>query len=117
MKAECSALSLDALGQIERAARALIEAVQSAKGTSSAQPQNSTLAQTPTVTEICNEFLMAKARAGRADRYLKTCLAQLKSFVKGREHKAACSVTSAEIEAWLYGNEWDSTTRRGYLLP
>lgn len=104
-------LSLSALGQIERAALALLDAVRSAKGGGSQNPSAGI-----TVVEAVNEFLLAKAQAGRSLRYIKTSLAQLRSFARGKHRRFLAEITSAEIERWLYNNKWDDHTRRGYLL-
>lgn len=107
-------LSSSGLAGIERAALALLEAVRSAKGGASAYRP----AGTPVVSvvEAANEFLIAKAKAGRSQRYLKVALAQLRAFATGREAQPLGSVTAAEIEKWLYAREWQPKTQRGYLL-
>jgi len=106
-------LSLEGLAGIERAAVALLEAVRAAKGGSSPLPPG---APVVTVVDAANEFLLAKATAGRSERYLKTSLAQMKSFVAGREGRPLASVTAAEIEQWLHADGWQPATQRGYLL-
>lgn len=105
-------LSLSGLAGIERAALALLKAVQSAKGVAPG-PSGEPLIS---VVEAANEFLLAKAKAGRSDSYLKTSLAQLRAFVTGREGRPLASITSAEIEEWLHGQSWQPKTQRGYLL-
>lgn len=107
-------LSLSGLAGIERAAIALLDAVRAARGGSS--PRLASGAALFSVVEAANEFLLAKARAGRSERYIKVSLAQLKSFVAGREARPLASITAAEIEAWLYAQEWQPKTQRGYLL-
>lgn len=107
-------LSPSGLAGIERAAMALLEAVRSAKGGSSSRIPSGT--PVVSVVDAANEFLLAKAKAGRSDRYLKVALAQLRAFVTGREGKPLGSVTAAEIEEWLYEQKWQPKTQRGYLL-
>jgi hypothetical protein len=93
-----TALSLTALQQIERAALQLLEAVRAARGTSVAS--NPSLSLAPTVADVCNEFLLSKARAGRADRYLSLTLTQFTAFARGRERRPLASISGAEIDAW-----------------
>jgi len=109
-----TALSLTALQQIERAALQLLEAVRAARGTSVAQSPS--LSLSPTVADVCNEFLLSKARAGRADRYLSLTLTQLTAFARGRERRPLASISGAEIEAWLHSNGWQPVTQRHYLV-
>lgn len=113
-------LPLAALQQIEAAALQLLAAVRHAGTTSPTSSVSLSLASpTPaqTVVDLCNAFLLAKARAGRSDRYLALLVKELRSFTQGREQRPAASIPSAEIEAWLYSNEkWGARTRRNRLL-
>ena len=68
-----------------------------------------------TVTELVNEFLRAKARAGRSDRYLRQLRVSLKSFAAGRHQRTLDQVSTLEVEKWIYGNGWAAKTSRGYL--
>ncbi len=68
-----------------------------------------------TVIEAVKEFLNAKARAGRSDRYLQALRNSLKKFAAGRAHKPLAAVTVHEIERWLEKSEWAARTRHGYL--
>jgi site-specific recombinase XerC len=65
--------------------------------------------------ETVKEFLNAKARAGRSDRYLQALRVSLKSFTHGRAHKALVDVTVKDLEKWLEKSNWASRTQRGYL--
>lgn len=67
------------------------------------------------VLELVNSFLMAKARAGRSDRYLRALRVSLMSFARGRTRKDARLVTPEELEAWLNSNGWKPRTKKGYL--
>ncbi|MCX6922889.1 MAG: hypothetical protein NT154_06715 [Verrucomicrobia bacterium] len=67
-----------------------------------------------TVTELVNEFLRAKARAGRSDRYLRQLRVSLKSFAAGRHQVRLDQVNAVDVEKWLFGNDWSSKTIRGY---
>lgn len=67
------------------------------------------------VTAAVNEFLRAKARAGRSDRYLRALRVSLGAFANGRRLHPLASVTVADIESWLDAADWAQRTKRGYL--
>jgi integrase len=117
---ESRALPLDALGQLERAARAMLEAVQLVKGgflsPSQIPAPALALAAGSTVTDVANEFLLAKARAGRSDAYLSQCIKHLRSFIAGVGDVPLNAITAADVERWLYGQQWSQRTRLGHLL-
>ncbi len=116
-QAEClkSNLPLVALDGIERAALALVEAIRFARGDSSPGASPS-LTSPPAVVEVCNQFLEAKARAGRADNYLRVSLAQLKAFCQIGPARPLASVSAAEIDRWLHAQGWGAVTQRNHLL-
>ena len=66
------------------------------------------------MTELVNEFLRAKARAGRSDRYLRQLRVSLKSFAAGRHQRTLSQVNVVDVEKWLFGNDWSAKTIRGY---
>jgi len=68
-----------------------------------------------TVVELVNQFLLAKARAGRSDRYLRALRNSLAKFNAGRAHKPIADVTIEEIEKWMRRPEWAARTQRGYV--
>jgi integrase len=68
-----------------------------------------------TVIECVREFLHAKARAGRSDRYLQALKVSLSNFVQGRARTPLGEVTFHEIEGWLNSNNWAARTKQGYL--
>lgn len=68
------------------------------------------------VAEAVAEFIAAKARAGRSDRYLRTLRNSLSKFADGRARRALDSITTAELERWLAASRWRPRTQRGYLL-
>jgi len=71
-------LPLAALQQIEAAALQLLSAVrQAGNGFSSSNILPLRPARLSTVADLCNSFLLAKARAGRSERYLRTLRAGL----------------------------------------
>lgn len=113
-----TSLPLTALQQIEAAALQLLAAVRAAGADFSSSPQNSPAPTGPalTVTALANEFLLAKARAGRSDNYLGLLVKQLRAFVEERPARAVASIGAKEIEAWLYAQAWSDKTRHGHLL-
>lgn len=68
-----------------------------------------------TIGQLVADFLKAKARAGRSDRYLRALRVSLRSFAKGRSQTPAGSVNVSEIEAWLEAGGWAPRTQAGYL--
>ena len=106
------------LRAIEAAALQLLNAVRSAgKVSFSSSPLLNGVAAKPlSVAELFNQFLLAKARAGRSDNYTGLLLKELRSFATGREGRAVASVTADEIESWLHGQGWSARTMRGRLL-
>ena len=68
-----------------------------------------------TVVDLVNEFLLAKARAGRCDRYLRQLRVCLKNFAGGRARTAIDQVQVAQVEKWMNDQEWAPRTQRGYL--
>ena len=110
-------LPLGAFQQLEAATLQLLAALRQAGNfVPSTQLPPALQNHTLTICDLCNEFLLAKARAGRSDNYLRLMLKELKAFSKGRESRAALSVSSAEIETWLYAQPWKARTRKGALM-
>lgn len=70
---------------------------------------------TTTLVELCNEFLIAKARGGRSERYVRQMRTVFLSFSKGRSKVPVGQITLADIEKWIYGQDWAARTRRGNL--
>ena len=68
-----------------------------------------------TVATLINEFLRAKSRAGRSDRYLRALRNSLVKFAKGRANQPAHSVTVQEVEKWIQNQNWCLRTKHGYL--
>jgi len=66
------------LAGVESAARALVEALAALRAPAGAPP--GTAPAGLAIVDLCNEFLLAKARAGRSDKYLRVSLAPLKAF-------------------------------------
>ena len=68
-----------------------------------------------TLTELTNEFLRAKARAGRCDRYLRALRYSLVKFSLGRGARPVTEITVHEIENWLHDLNLQPRTLKGYL--
>lgn len=111
-------LPLTALQQIEAAALQLLAAVRAAGDGFLSPAPDRTLAHTPALSlaDLCNEFLIAKARAARSVRYLGLLHKQLSAFTAGRLERTVAGVGASEIENWLYERPWSAKTRHGSLL-
>jgi hypothetical protein len=48
-----------------------------------------------------NDFLIAKARSGRSDRFLRALRVSLSSFVEDRQRRALEALTVGDIEGWF----------------
>lgn len=68
-----------------------------------------------TINELINEFLLAKARAGRGDRYLRQLRVVLDNFNIGRGRMPLDQVNVHEIERWTRNTNWSNRTVRGYV--
>ena len=67
------------------------------------------------VVETVNEFLLAKARAGRSDRYLRQLRVVMTHFAAGRARAPISSIGVADVESWMQSSDWSARTQRGYL--
>lgn len=67
------------------------------------------------LVDTVNAFLLAKARNGRSDRYLRQLRVVMMHFCAGRARRPITSITVGEIERWLGDGEWAARTQRGYL--
>jgi len=120
--AECLSPTLAPQAKLWRALRDLAKALEAcanaALGEAGFLPSSSSPAwvdDSCTVLEIVNEFLLAKARSGRSDRYLRQLRVPLSHFVRGRARVPLSSVTVADVENWLDDANWAVRTQRGYL--
>lgn len=68
-----------------------------------------------TVTELVNEFLLAKARSGRSDRYLRQLRICFKNFAAGRSRHNLDQVKTHDVEKWMLSHEWSPKTCRNYV--
>jgi integrase len=67
-----------------------------------------------TVADAINDFLVAKARQGRSDRYLRQIRVVLVSFAKGRNRRPLVSVHRGDVETWLQSSTWGPRTKANY---
>ena len=67
-----------------------------------------------TLLEAVNEFLLAKARAGRSDRYLRQLRVSLKSFALGRGRAPLAGLERIDVQRWLDAQVWSPVTAKGY---
>jgi integrase len=68
-----------------------------------------------TVREVVNEFIIAKSKANRSDRYLRQLRVVFSSFSRGRSATPLHEITPQEIERWIYGLKARPKTMRNYL--
>jgi integrase len=67
------------------------------------------------LVECVNDFVIAKAKQGRSDRYLRQFRVALSSFAKGRAKAPLASISTDDVEAWLRDSGWSVRTQRGYV--
>ena len=118
-------LTRDAWLALANAAQALTKLAQAALGENVSSPvvlspqppaTPTLVSHGGTVAEAINDFLVAKARAGRSDRYLRALKNSLSKFCRGRSRQPLDRVTTEQIEIWLAESAWAPRTRKGYLL-
>lgn len=87
-----------------------------AQGAPCAPPRPAPLpSPAPPLVECVNEFLLAKARAGRSERYLRQLRVTLRSLLAGRAREPVDRIAAVDLERWLGAHGWGPRTRRGYL--
>lgn len=104
-----------ALRDAARALEAAANAVLGEAGRIPSSPIPVLAAETYTVVQAVNEFLLAKARAGRSDRYLRQLRVSLSHFSHGRAGLPISSISLVDVENWLDSTDWAVRTQRGYL--
>jgi hypothetical protein len=68
-----------------------------------------------TVNELANEFLLAKARDGKGDRYLCKLRGCLVNFCRGRARTPINHVSVSDLQIWIESNAPTNRTRRANL--
>jgi integrase len=82
------------------------------------RPQNSPAlyaADSPSLVELVNQFLLAKARANRSDRYLRALRNSLGKFIQVRANQFIHEITVQDVEKFMHNAEWSPRTQRGYV--
>ncbi len=103
-----------ALAEIGRQLQILASA-HTGEGAFSVHALRSAMPDVLTLTELINEFLRAKARAGRSERYRRALRYSLVKFAHGRGRLAVTEITVHEIESWLDKMNLQPRTLKGYL--
>lgn len=68
-----------------------------------------------TIEKIVEECIASKETSGKRKDYTRQLKVSLGNFTRGVGTDRLEQVTPAVIDAWLGGNGWSATTRRGYL--
>ena len=72
--------------------------------------------QRVTVAAAAAEFLQAKRISGRRLRYLQTLKSRLTAFSVGRSARYIHTMTTADVETFLAGQQIATSTRRGMII-
>ena len=112
---DASAQVWNALAEIGRQLQVLAGAHSQGNFVPSSPGPSQYAPDSPSVVELVNQFLLATARSGRSDRYLRALRNSLAKFNAGRAHKKICDVSVEEIEKWMHRPEWAARTQRGYV--
>lgn len=65
--------------------------------------------------ELVKQFLIAKARLGLSDRYLRQLRCSLAPWVQGQARLAVDSIDTSMLESWIENRGGSARTRRGYI--
>jgi integrase len=68
-----------------------------------------------TVQKLINEFLFARAKIARSDRYIRQLRVSLRSFGDGRFRTPLDQVNVRDVEKWIDTKHWKPKTIRNYL--
>lgn len=99
-----------ALTQAAAALTAAARAISQVKPCEPATPSSSV-----TLTDAINDFLVAKATAGRSDPYLRQVRHHLCAFAAGRASVPLDQVTVADVERWVGPGRLSARTRFGRI--
>jgi integrase len=97
---------------------AQLEALGASSGGRIVPASTPTLSSPPsdiTVADAASQYLVARARSGRSDRYLRQLRVVLDSFAKGRARVPIDRVSVRMLEDWLDSSQWSPRTKAGYL--
>lgn len=112
--------SAAALSALVQAATALANLARALQGnlSQSAPPAPSlppARLDSPPLVEAINQFIVAKARAGRSDRYLRQIRSVLSGFCQGRARKPLASLVTGDIERYALRQELAPRTQAGHV--
>jgi len=72
--------------------------------------------ESPLVVDVINQLLVAKARAGRNDAWIRALRCSLEQFSRnGRGRRSLHTLTAAEIEDWVHHQGWSPRTVKNRL--
>ncbi len=106
------------LGQLGEQLEALAAASSGSRPLNPTAPLSHSYTPPPsdlTIADAANHYLVARARSGRSDRYLRQLRVVLDSFAKGRARVPINRVEVGLVEAWLDSSQWSTRTQKGYL--
>ncbi len=109
---------LSSLGRTLATLGAQLEALAASSGGRSVSAQAPALSLPTsdlTVADAASQYLVARARSGRSDRYLRQLRVVLDAFATGRARLPIDRVTVRMVEDWLDSSQWSPRTQAGYL--
>lgn len=72
--------------------------------------------ESPAVVDVVNQLLVAKARAGRNDAWIRALRCSLEQFARdGRGRRSLHTLKTAEIEDWVHSQKWSARTVKNRL--
>lgn len=104
----------DLVAALREAAAALTAAARAMQGKPS-DPLPSPPSSSVSLADAINDFLVAKASAGRSDPYLRQVRHHLAAFAKGRGAVALDRITVADVERWVAPGKLSARTRFGRI--
>lgn len=103
------------LSALADAVRELTAAVRAIRPPGPVVPESPPSSLSIPLRQAVNEFLLAKARGGRSDRYLRQLRVTLGALVEFRPSAPVHLVTASDLERWLEGRRWSARTRWGAI--
>jgi site-specific recombinase XerD len=72
--------------------------------------------ESPALVDVVNQLLVAKARAGRNDAWIRALRCSLEQFARdGRGRRSLHTLKTAEIEDWVHSQKWSPRTVKNRL--
>lgn len=107
--------SAQALAALVEAANALAAVARQLAPAISSQPGPLSPTDSPRLTEAVNQFLVAKARGGRSDRYLRQLRSVLGAFCQGRGRRPVALLGVEELERYIGAQDLAPRTVAGHI--